>query len=111
MKRIIGFLLLFIGLALIFGTLYYSYNIFTGKSEPPEVFKVPQAQISQGTKSPTQGNLQDQIGAIVQENIKNVFPAEYFMKLFNLISWGMFAWILIMAGSVVSGAGAKILKN
>jgi len=43
-RKVIGWLLLLVGLIIIFYSLFTSYNIFTGKSTGPTVFKMPEKE-------------------------------------------------------------------
>jgi len=111
-KNIIGWSSFFIGLLIIFWTLYSSYNIFTGKSSPPEVFKIEKKEVvSLKKKVPTTiEEIQQQIGEILAEHLKEILPEEFLIKILNLISWSIFTGILIFGGSQISSLGIKLLK-
>lgn len=108
-KKIIGWALLSIGLIIIFWSLYSSYNIFTAKSEAPEVFKITEegAQISQ---KPGTFDVQEQMEEMMGEQLKKMLPTDFLPKLFNLIAWSIFAGILIFGGVQVSNLGIKLIK-
>lgn len=113
-KKIFGWLLLVFGLIIIFGSLYFSFNIFTGRSEAPEIFKLEQSneeikEVDLSGLSPEE--VQDQMQKVIKEQIGNMMPIEFTGKLFNLISWSIFASILIFAGSRVSSIGIKLIRR
>lgn len=110
LKKYLGIFFLLSGLALIFFSLYFSYNIFMGKQQAPRIFKIENQQNIPKTNSQNPVSVQEQINNIVSEKIKEIFPQEYINNLLNLLSWSIFAWILITTGSVISGIGIKLLK-
>lgn len=113
-KKIIGWVLLVSGLIIIFWALYSSYNIFTVKAPVPEIFKIErEIEIPERDKTtPTSPEeLQEEMKKIIQEQIKEIIPPEFLSKLLNLISWSIFAGILIFGGSKISGIGIKLIKG
>jgi hypothetical protein len=117
-RKIIGWLLLAAGLAIIFWAIYSSYNIFTGVKEVPTLFKTGQsAIISPSPQSPASGvmeqDLQQQAQKIIQgqigEQLKEMMPADFISKIFNLMSWAIFVGLLIFAGGKVAGIGIKLV--
>ena len=107
MKKIIGLVLLFGGLAVIVYGLYSSYGIFTAKTSAPEIFKAEEKAVSQ--KSGSQ-DIQAQLQNVLQEQLKGLVPAGSLPQLLNLTSWSIFAGILIFGGSNIAGLGIKLLK-
>lgn len=108
-NKILGYLLLFVGLAIIFWTLYNSYNIFTAKITPPEIFKASETESVSSQKTKTQ-DLQAQAEEVIREQFKEMLPPDLLPNLFNLISWSIIAGILIFGGSKVSNIGIKLMK-
>jgi hypothetical protein len=108
----IGWLIFFFGLSIILFTIYQSFVIFTGKSPPPELFKPSEKEIAlQKKKVPTSlEELQKQIGEILAEQLREIFPIESITKILNLISWSILAGILIFGGSQISSLGIKLLR-
>lgn len=112
-NKIFGFILLFLGLVIIGGTLYHSYNIFTGKITMPEIFKTPQIEQTTPSKNKTtdlQKQLEEQMAQTVQKQISQILPQGSVPKLLNLISWSVLAGILLLGGSQIAGLGIKLLK-
>ncbi len=108
-SKLIGLFLLIIGITIILYSLYSSYNIFTVKSEVPEIFSVPK---DEGVKQTSKKGIQDletQMKNIIGEQLKQIIPAEYLSKLFNLIAWSIFAFILIFGGTQISVLGIKLI--
>ncbi len=104
-KRILGVVLIVIGLAVIFYGLYTSFNIFSGKAAAPEIFKMPPAQ-----KSTDSQDVQSQLQNIIGEQLKGMLPVGSVTTFFNLISWSIFAGILVFGGAQISGLGIKLLN-
>ena len=107
-KKILGLILLFVGLAIIFYALYSSYDIFSAKAVAPELFKIEQ-QSESISPGGTQ-DLQAQIQKMLQDQLKGMLPADSIPQLFNLISWSILAGILILGGSQIASIGIKLIK-
>jgi len=111
-QKILGLIILILGLAMIFYAVYASYNIFTGKSQPPDIFKTVQKAVSQSQNTlSSQEQAQKLIQESIQQQIGTMLPADTLPKISNLLSWSLFAWILIFAGVQVSGIGIRLLKK
>jgi hypothetical protein len=110
-KKIGGWVLLIAGLAVIFWSIDSSFNIFTAKAAPPEIFKIEQKknQVSGSLSSPAE--LQEQIGQIVGEQLKGILPENSLPAILNLISWSIFASFLVFAGVSIAGLGIKMLRQ
>ena len=100
-----GLFLLLLGLIVIFYSLFSSYNIFTAKSAPFEVFKVEEQALGQKGEG-----IEAQMQQLITEQLKGMMPADSLPTLLNLISWSIFASILIFAGAQISSLGIKLIK-
>jgi len=104
-KKILGLILLFVGLIIILYSLYSSFNIFTAKTSAPEIFKteiVPSQKNGEG--------LEAQVQQMIGEQLKGMLPANSIPQLLNLISWSIFAGILIFGGTQITTLGIKLIK-
>ncbi|MDD2731180.1 MAG: hypothetical protein PHW33_03605 [Candidatus Portnoybacteria bacterium] len=104
-KKVLGLALIIIGLAVIFYGLYSSFNVFTGKVSAPEIFKITSATESVGSQ-----DIQAQLQNMVAEQLKGMLPVGSITTLFNLISWSIFAGILVFGGAQISGLGIKLFN-
>lgn len=107
-KKILGLVLLFAGLAVIFYGLYSSFNIYTAKTTAPEIFTIEEKE-----SSLLPGGVQDiqaQMQQLIGEQLKGILPADSMPTLFNLIAWSIFASILIFGGAQISSLGIKLIK-
>ncbi len=113
-NKILGYVLLILGLVLIGWALWQSYNIFAAKTSAPVVFMNPSPEkTSQKTQNSTGVqifDMQSQIQNVISSQIGQVIPQDTVTKVLNLISWSIFAGILIIAGSAVAGIGIKLIK-
>lgn len=111
LNKIIGYILLAIGLAIISWTLYQSYTIFTDKTSAPMIFKT---QITQQKKINNQLDLQqqmqEQINKVIGNQISELLPADTLPKILNLFSWSILAGILILGGGQIAGLGIRMIK-
>lgn len=99
LRKIMGWALLFLGLIIIFFSLYSSYNVFTAKASTPEIFIVEEG-----------GGTASQMQDIIQQQLKGMLPTESIIGLLNLIAWSIFAGILIFGGGQIAGLGIKLIK-
>jgi len=93
-KKTLGILLLCLGLVVIFYGLYSSFNIFTGKTAPPGIFTFKEKESQ---------DAQVQI-------LKEILPTESLPMFLNLISWSIFAGILVFGGAQIASLGIKLLN-
>ncbi len=114
--KIIGWLTFFAGISIIIFTLYSSYNIFTGKTSAPEIFKfeekITQSPVTEKEKLPLNPEaLQQEIGKAIGEQLKGILPIDTISQILNLLVFSMLAGIFISGGAKISGLGIKLLKD
>ncbi len=117
--KIFGWILIIAGVALITWTIYYSFNIFTGKSDTPGpgLFKVEKTEKASTTD--TKGLFDSLLGGITGElkvgsgtnGSSSLLPADFLPKTINLAAWSLLAWILISGGAQISSLGIKMVKS
>ena len=136
LNKMIGYLLLTIGLIVIFWSIYASYNIFTAKKEAPKVFsynsegvidldskdenveainidksKLTDPNYLKSLEAEQKAQAESMIKDQISGQLKEIIPEEFILKLLNLSSWSLFVFILIFAGSKISGLGIKLIKD
>lgn len=129
MKKVIGWVFIILGIMVIIWTIWNSYLIFTLKKPVPEILKIEAKEdiISQSSekesvssqsfeKEPLVFPLEEMQEKVVREmketvaeRLKEIMPLDVIIKLFNLISWSIFAGILIFAGGKISEIGIRLL--
>jgi len=116
-NKVFGVILLILGLLIIFWGLYSSYNIFKARAVLPQVFRPDELSqeklpISEPANSPklSPEQIQKNMQEAVQAQLAKIFPPGIFLKLLNLISWSIFAWILILGGGKIATLGIRMLK-
>lgn len=105
-KKIIGWVLLAVGLIIIFSDLYSSFNIFTARTLPPAVFKNTAIDDSSQAVS---GQLDLQ--KIMADQMSKLIPKDSIFKIMNLVSWSIFAWVLVLIGGKICSIGTGLLKD
>ena len=107
-KSIIGWVLIVLGLAIIFWVIFSSYEIFTAKTKVPEIFQTAE----RGEVLP-EGFLtqEEQMQKMIGEQLKGLLPAGFLPELLNLAAWSIFAMILFFGGGKVAEIGIKLLKH
>lgn len=112
-QKFFGWILLALGLVIVSYSLLNSFSIFTGKSEPPTVFGAGEEKES-AVSSKTQ-NLQEEAAKLLEETLQKqligMVPLDALPRLLNLISWSIFAGILIFGGAQISFIGVNLLKK
>jgi len=139
LNKIVGYVLLVLGLVIIFWGMYSSYQIFTAKREAPKVFSYTSEGVVNLSKEDIEavsdegiiidksrlsdpnylksleiqqkGQLEDAIKDQMGNQIKEIIPEEFVLKLLNLSSWSLFIFILVFAGGKISGLGIKLIKS
>lgn len=109
-NKILGYLLLAAGLALIIFALFQSYNIFTGNSQAPLVFKTINFQPQKSEESNSSSDDQKQINQEISKQISQIIPADTLPKVLNLLIWSMLAGILIFGGGQVAILGIRLIS-
>ena len=105
-KKTLGLTLLGLGLLIILWSLYSSYNIFTGRTEIPEVFTMSEKENLQGPESEFEKIINQAMG----EQLKGILSLDFLPQLLSLIAWAMFSGLAIFGGTQISGLGIKLLK-
>lgn len=116
MEKIIGYVLLAAGVAVIGYGLFSSYRIFTGASLAPRIFAIEQTsakKIQQGAKSfgLSEEALQNQMQSAISQQLQAILPANSLPMLLNLTAWSLFTGILFFGGAQLAGIGAKLIKK
>ena len=104
-NKIIGYVLLVIGILLIILPLWQTYGIFTGKSMPAQVFMKPiPLKVNENVSAlDIQGQIQNAL-------IKTI-PIDFIDNTLNLATWLILMWILIYAGGKIAEIGVKLLNG
>lgn len=100
--KIAGYVLLAAGILLIILPLWQTYQIFTGKAVPPQIFMKP---VQSG--QPASGV---SIEAQIQQAVLKVMPVGALYDSLNLGNWLILMWILIYGGGKLSEIGVKLIK-
>lgn len=104
-NKIIGYILLTIGLLLIILPLWQTYSIFTGKTMPAQVFSRPVAL----TVNPNVSSLD--VGGQIQNSLIKIIPVDLINNTLNLTSWLLLMWILIYGGGKIAEIGVKLING
>ena len=107
-KQFLAWVLIIIGLGIVFWDISSSYYFFTAQKEFPKVF-VESPTIVQTTST---GNaIQDQVGNIIKDQMRQLIPENSGVQLMNISSWILFASFLLWAGGKLVGIGNDFLKQ
>ncbi len=105
-NKVIGYILLAVGLIVIGWTLFASYDIFTGKASAPKIF------LEYTKESPTTKNTQDPqklMEQAISNQLGNLLPTDSIPQILNLVIWSMLAGILILGGSQIASLGIRLV--
>lgn len=120
--KIIGFLLLLLGIGAIVFVLWHSYNIFTGKRPVPQVFSeqdflttpLEKEEIDksrEGSEGLSEQDMEQMLREQIGGQFKEIIPPQVIAKLLNLVSWSIFAGICTFGGGKIAGVGISMLKK
>jgi len=104
-NKIVGYVLLLVGILLIIFPLWQTYNIFTGKALPAQVFTKPDSLAIDEKASPL--DIQKQM----QNAFINILPIDLINNTLNLVSWLLLMMILIYGGGKLANIGVNLVKN
>ncbi len=110
-NKIFGYFLLFLGLVIICWSLYGTYNIFTDKTNPPEIFELSEEKIDISPSSGSLQNREDQIRELIKQQLEGMIPPDSISKLLNLISWSIMIGIFVFAASKISSIGIQLIRK
>jgi hypothetical protein len=109
-KKIFGVILVVIGILIILWGVWESYGIFKGEKAVPQIFKLEAQKQTAGNK--TSGDqIQQQIQEIVKSQFQEIISPQDIRQILNLISWSIFAFILISAGGKIAFLGIALLRG
>lgn len=109
-QKITGLILLATGVAIILGTIIYSYRIFTNKVSVPAIFSEP--QIVKTAAGGNQGQSQEvQIQEMLSQQMEKLIPQGSMIKSLNLAIWSLGAFVLFSGGSHLGTLGIKLLNK
>ncbi|MFA6252217.1 MAG: hypothetical protein WCX74_02350 [Candidatus Paceibacterota bacterium] len=115
MKNILGWILLAIGLVMIFGDIFVTYNYFTGKDKFPEIFKEQFVALNNKTTNigggDVQGQMNEAIGNAVKDQLNQALPSSSILLVLNASLWSIFAFFLLSAGGKLVRIGGSFISN
>jgi len=113
--KFFGWILLALGLIIIFYSIFNSYNIFTGKSQPPTIFKIEEKEKTISSQRETTQGLKEEAEKLAEEKLKEqleaMIPVDALPRILNLASWSILAGILIFGGTQIASLGITLLKK
>ena len=107
MKKILGWILIILGLFIVLGSIYLTYLNFTGQRDFPQVFAVQETEVAPQIS----GELDNQISGMIGEYIKEIIPQGTITQMLNMFAWIIFAMFLVYSGSKLVSIGAVLLRN
>jgi hypothetical protein len=98
-EKIFGYVLLCIGLFCILFSFRSMYDVFTNKTDPPEIFQLQSVSFSASS------GIADQSTSITMALDPQM------RKVVNVFLYYLFMFFILMAGSKVSGLGIQFIKD
>ncbi|MDD4531763.1 MAG: hypothetical protein PHH21_03635 [Candidatus Pacebacteria bacterium] len=108
-RQLLAWVLIIIGLGIVFWDISSSYYYFTAQEKFPQVFRESAKTEPVGTGGGT--TIQDQVTNVVKDQIKQMVPENTVTQLLNIGSWIVFASFILWAGGKLIGIGNDFLKN
>ena len=120
-EKIIGYVLLLVGLLMIFGATYSVFSVLTGKAIPPKVFDVEAPSFQLPTESAPSIEMPE--GASLPAGLKinqgpsrnapsvKLIPDEVFNGVLNIGLFYLAMMFLASSGLKVSEIGVKLIKD
>ena len=114
MKNILGWILLVVGLVIIFGDIFVTYNYFTGKDKFPEIFKeqpISTNKTSNASGGDVQSQMNEALGNAVKDQLNQTLPSSSIALVLNASLWSIFAFFLLSAGGKLVKIGGSFISN
>lgn len=108
-RQFLAWVLIIIGLGIVFWDISSSYYYFTAQEKFPQVFA--ENKKVETNNSTTGTTIQEQVGNVVKDQIKQLVPENTVTQLLNICSWIVFASFILWAGGKLIGIGNDFLKN
>lgn len=108
-RQFLAWVLIVIGLGIVFWDISSSYYFFTAQKDFPHVFV--ENTVTQVDNMAVGSTVQEQVGNVVKEQLKQLVPENTVTQLLNISSWIIFASFLLWAGGKLIGIGNDFLKN
>ena len=111
-NKIVGWILIFLGVTIILYSLYSCFNIFTARTLAPKLFSISlnQNKLENNKVDSKQGS-QEQMQEVIRGQLKEIIPSDYFPRFFNLISWSIAMGIFIFGGAQIANLGTRLVKK
>ena len=110
-QKILGTLLIVAGLIIIGFSLFQSWQIFTGKTNAPNLFSGNEQTIEEVVEQDALDPLQQQLDSLLNKQLGKLLPADSIPVMLDLGAWSIFASLLFFGGAQVSSIGVKLLKT
>lgn len=111
MKKILGWIILILGVTAILWGLWTSIDIFTGQRPVYEVFEYEEDNSGQEDTLGQGIETEEDIGRLIKQQISEIFPPATLFKFFNLAAWGIFMMILVLTGGKLAAIGTNLIKK
>jgi len=109
LSKLLGVIILFIGLSIIFWGVYQVYRVYSQTVNPPSFFK-PISHTKEGSLNLSEGDLNSQMRSVMQEQLNKILPSNYITELLNYITFSILIGIFIFAGYRISIIGVKLIS-
>ena len=107
-SKVLGFVILLIGLAIIIWSLYQVYGVYTQKITIPDFFKVSQTAL---TETQTNGGIEQQLQGVIKQQLANFIPTNTISQSLNLGFFAVVIGLFIFGGSKIALIGVKLIKG
>jgi len=108
-SKILGFIILFIGLGIIGWSLHQVYGVYTLNIEIPEFFATPDSSFN--SSGSMDSSLDNQFKSIMKEQLTEFLPVDSISKSLNLGFFSAIIGLFIFGGSKIAFIGVKLVKG
>ena len=116
--KVLGYILLLIGLAMIFVSTFIAFRVFTGKSEPAKIFDVEAPVInlpSQNSLTLPEGFELPEGVILPQSSVEGkgfkIIPDEVFNRLLNSSLYFLAMTFVASSGAKIASIGVQLVKE
>ncbi|MGB9660226.1 MAG: hypothetical protein ACPLY9_06935 [Nitrososphaerales archaeon] len=92
-EKVVGYILLIVGVVMILISVYFMFNVFTGTTTPPRLFNFPDIYIT------------------VSGEPTLILHGEEMNKIFAMIFWYLLMFFIMMAGGKIASLGINLIRE
>ncbi len=97
-EKVVGYILLAIGVVMIFSSVFLAFNVFTGASAPPKLFNFSDVSFS----VPQTGGASETVQIISGQDMS---------RIVSMVFWYLLMFFIMFAGGRIASLGVNLIRE